>query len=71
MITIGKPQQPKATAATIVAIDPSGYRVQDDAGRITRAVSVTVWPVGARVMVLAGQIIGRAGSRPAGKIYYV
>jgi hypothetical protein len=71
MITIGKPQQPKATAATIVAVDTGGYRVQDDAGRITRAASVTVWPVGARVMVLAGQIIGRAGRAAVRKIYEV
>ncbi len=71
MITIGKPQQIQATAATIIAGDAGSYRVRDDAGRITRAASVTVWPVGSRVMVLAGQIIGRAGARPAEKIYQV
>ena len=61
----------QATAATIIAGDAGSYRVQDDAGRITRAASVTVWPVGSRVMVLAGQIIGKAGARAATKIYQV
>lgn len=71
MITIGKTQQAQAKAVTIVAFNQGVYRVQDDAGRITRAESAAAWPVGARVMVLAGQIIGRAGSRPAGKVYQV
>lgn len=71
MITIGKPPQPKATATTIVAVDTGGYRVQDASGRITRAASVVVWPVGSRVMVLAGQIIGRAGQAAQPKIYEV
>lgn len=53
------------------AITPGIYLLRDDQGRGYRAASQDAWRRGDRVVVIDGQIVGRAGAQPSPVTYLV
>jgi hypothetical protein len=52
-------------------VSPGIYIVRDERQRLHRAASAETWPLGSRVAVLDGYIVGRSGRMPQPRIYEV
>ena len=53
------------------AVTPGAYLVRDQAGRLHRVAAVADWRRGETVLVVEGQIIGRAGAAGTVAVYEV
>lgn len=71
MITIGKQQQTQPITGTVTGRDGATYRITTGSGRVLTTQSTATYTIGDPVVVLAGQIIGRAGRPQPSKIYEV
>lgn len=58
-------------AATVTGSGAGWYQVQTDSGQSQRVVSPERWPVGTRVLILSGSIIGLAGPAKAVQVFEV
>jgi hypothetical protein len=66
-----KTQPVQPITGTITGRNGSSYRITTAAGRVLTAQSAETYTIGDPVVVIAGQIIGRAGRPQPSKIYEV
>lgn len=71
MSIIGKQPAQQPITGTITGRDGLTYRLTTASGRVLTAQSSATYTIGDPVVVLAGQIIGRAGRPQPSKIYEV
>lgn len=71
MITVGKQPAQQSITATVTGRSGTTYRLTTASGRVLSAQSAETYTIGDPVVVLSGQIIGRAGRQQPSKIYEV
>jgi hypothetical protein len=71
MSVITRSQSTQPITATITGRSGATYRLTTASGRVLSAQSTETYTIGDPVVVLAGQIIGRAGRPQPSKIYEV